>query len=210
LAVDQDGEPVDFLDAIVGDGNAADGSAIAVKKNVAAGILMGAEDAVGSVGIADVQAEIEIALRVEPVELVKAFGDLLVAEAALGAENAGGSANAVFVDEDIRLVFAGGGPEFEDGFFLESAKQNGVRRVGKAFFLETLAEERVFFGGGGADARKFPLLIAEGLGLFGRGGKGSEKEHDKRECGFHGQIEEKEFNTEGTENAEFTEKRAEQ
>jgi len=191
LAVDQDGEPVDFLDAVIGDGNAADGSAIAVKKNVAAGILVRAEDAVGSVGITDVHAEVEIALWVEPVEFVKAFGDSLVAEAALGSENAGGSADGIFVDEDIGLVFGGGGPEFEDGFFFEGAKQNGVRRVGKAFFLEALAKNRVFFGRSSADARVFPLEVAEGFGLVGGRGERGEKEKGEGEDGLHGQREEK-------------------
>ena len=85
LAVNEDGEPIDFFDAVVSDGNAADGSTVAVKEDVAAGILMGAKNAVGSVGITDVQAEKEIALRIEPIEIVKAFGDLLITEAALGA-----------------------------------------------------------------------------------------------------------------------------
>ena len=40
LAVDQNGEPIDFFDAVVRDGNAADGRAVAVKEDVAAGILM--------------------------------------------------------------------------------------------------------------------------------------------------------------------------
>lgn len=87
LAADQDGEPIDFFDTVVGDGNAADGSTVAVKKDVATRILMGAKDTVGGVGITDVQTEEEVALRIKPVEFVEAFGDLLVAEAALGAEN---------------------------------------------------------------------------------------------------------------------------
>jgi len=138
-----------------------------------------------------VHAEIEIALRIEPVEFVEAFGDLLVAETALGSENAGGSADAVFVDEDVGVVFGGGGPEFEDGFFFERAKQNGVGWVGKAFFLEALAEERIFFGGGGADAGEFPLLVAEGFGLFGRSRDGGEKEKGEGEKGLHGHRQEK-------------------
>jgi hypothetical protein len=85
--VNQNGEPVDFLDAIVSDGNAADRSAVAVKEDVSAGILMRPENAVGSIGITDVQAEEEIALRIEPVEIVEPFGNLLVAETAFGAEN---------------------------------------------------------------------------------------------------------------------------
>jgi len=87
FVLDQDGEPVNFLDEIVGDGNAADGSSIAVKKNVSAEMRTVAEDTVSGVGIADMHAEEVIALRIKPIEFVKTFRDLNVTEAALGAEN---------------------------------------------------------------------------------------------------------------------------
>ena len=64
-------EPVDLLDSLVGNGNAADRDTVPVQKNVAARILLGAEDAVGGVRIADMKTQIEIALRIEPVKLVE-------------------------------------------------------------------------------------------------------------------------------------------
>ena len=88
LAMEQNCEPINFLDSIVGDGNTADRGAIPVKEDVSAGILMRTKNAVGCVGITDVQAQEKIALRIEPVEVVEAFGDLLIAESALGAKDA--------------------------------------------------------------------------------------------------------------------------
>jgi hypothetical protein len=81
-----DGEPVNLLDAIVGDRNTADGDAVPVQENVAAQVLFRAEDAVGSVWIADMKAQIEIALRIEPIEFIEALGNLYIAEAAFRAE----------------------------------------------------------------------------------------------------------------------------
>lgn len=46
----QNAEPVDFLDSVIGDGNAADGYAIAVQENVSAGIRKRFQDAVRSLG----------------------------------------------------------------------------------------------------------------------------------------------------------------
>ena len=58
-----------------------------MQKNVAAQILSEAKDAVGGVRIADVQAQEEIALGVEPVEIVKTLGDLLVTKSPLRTED---------------------------------------------------------------------------------------------------------------------------
>jgi hypothetical protein len=60
LIVDQDREPINLFDSVIRDGNAADRRAVAVKKDVAARILMRTKDAVGSVWIIDVQAQEEI------------------------------------------------------------------------------------------------------------------------------------------------------
>ena len=87
LAMDENGKPIDFLDAVVGDGDATDGSAISVKENVATQILPIAKNTAGGVRIVDVHAQEEIALWIEPVELVKAFGNLLVTTSLLRTEN---------------------------------------------------------------------------------------------------------------------------
>ena len=92
------------------------------------------------------------------------------------------------MDEDIRLILGGGGPEFQGSFFFESAKQNSVWRVGEPFFLEALAQERVFFRRRGADPRIFPLEVAEGFGLFGRRGAGGKKDEKDREQHFHWRV----------------------
>lgn len=60
-----------------------------MKKNVAAQVLPIAKNAVRGVWIVDVQAQEEIALRIEPVEFVKTFGDLLVTKSPLRTEDAG-------------------------------------------------------------------------------------------------------------------------
>jgi hypothetical protein len=51
-----------------------------VQENIAAGILLGPKNAISGVWITAVQAQIEIALRMEPVKLVRAFKNLLVSE----------------------------------------------------------------------------------------------------------------------------------
>jgi len=40
-------------------------------------------------------------LRVEPVEFVEAFGNLLVAKTTLRAEDTGGSTDPVFMDKNV-------------------------------------------------------------------------------------------------------------
>jgi hypothetical protein len=69
-----------------------------VQENVAAQVLFRAKDAVGSVWIADMEAQIEIALRIEPIDFVKALGNLYIAEAPFRAKNPGGRANGIFLD----------------------------------------------------------------------------------------------------------------
>jgi len=83
LIVDQHGEPVDFLDPVVGNWNAANRSAVPMQKNVPAQVSTGTQYTVRSVWIVDVQAQVEIALRVEPIQIVEALGDLFVPEAPL-------------------------------------------------------------------------------------------------------------------------------
>ena len=86
------------------DGNAADRRAVAVKKNISTWILMCTKDAVGSVRIIDMQAQEEIALGIEAIQLVKAFRHLFVAKAALGPQRSRRSANSILVHEHVRLV----------------------------------------------------------------------------------------------------------
>ena len=63
--MDQDGEPIDLFDAVVRDGNAAYRSAVAMKKNVSPWALVRTKDAVGSIRITNMEAQEEIALRIE-------------------------------------------------------------------------------------------------------------------------------------------------
>src|SRR5216117_322643 len=62
------------------------------------------KDAVGSVRIIDMQAQEEIALGIEAIQLVKAFRHLFVAKAALGPQRSRRSANSILVHEHVRLV----------------------------------------------------------------------------------------------------------
>lgn len=85
---DLDSKPINLFDPIIRYGNASDRRAAAVKKeDVATRIFTRTEDAVGSVRIIDVKAQEEIALRVEPIQFVKALRHLFVPEAALGSRN---------------------------------------------------------------------------------------------------------------------------
>ena len=87
LSARQYRQPVNFFDSAIRDGNAANRDTVAVQEDVATQILFRSQDAVGGVRIADVQAQIEIALRVKPIQLVKTFRDLFVAKAAFWTPN---------------------------------------------------------------------------------------------------------------------------
>src|SRR6202030_2100470 len=73
-------QPIALLYAFVGDGNASDGHAISMEKNISAGIRARTENSVGAIRVADVQAQEKIALRIEPIEFVEALRHLHVAE----------------------------------------------------------------------------------------------------------------------------------
>src|SRR6266852_2291390 len=169
------GKPIDFLDSFIGDGNTTNRSAVAVEENVSAQILSLPEDPVGCIRVVDMQAQEEIALRIEAVELVEAFGYLIIAIMALRAKSSRRSTNTVVVNQGVWLIFGGGGPEFEGGFFLEGAKQDRVRRIRKPFLAESFPKDGVFFVRGGADARKFPLQVAERFCVLWIRKRGEEK-----------------------------------
>ena len=63
-----------------------------------------------------------------------------------------------------------------------------MRQIGETFFLEALAQERVFLRRGGAHARIFPLEVAEDFALFGRRGAGGKKDEKDREQHFHWRV----------------------
>src|SRR5262249_14560046 len=125
-------EPVDFLDSPVGNRDTADRNAVSVQENIAARILLQAQDAVSSVRIADMKTQIEIALWIEPVELVESLGNLFVAEAPFWTEHPGGCANGVAFDQDVGLA-AAFYPEFDRTLLLEGSKQDRFRRIADAF-----------------------------------------------------------------------------
>src|SRR5258708_5174928 len=78
-------EPVDLLDPVVGNRQAANRYAVSMQKNVASRIGPRAKNAVGFIGIADVKAQVEIALWIEPVQLIKSFGHLFIAKSSFWA-----------------------------------------------------------------------------------------------------------------------------
>src|SRR5580692_7555351 len=159
-------QPIDLLDPFVGYGNAADGHAIPMQENISAGIGVRSEDPVGGVRIADVQAQEKIALRVEPIQFVEAFGNLCIAELSFRPKQAGGRANPVDVHERQRSSGLIRSPEFEQRFFLKSAKKDGTRRIGYLFFLKHPPQSIVLLFRGGADAGISGLLVAERLDFF--------------------------------------------
>jgi len=78
-------KPIDLLDGVVGDGKASDRDAVAMDKDVAAGIRMRCQNAVRSIWVGGVKAEVVGALRIEIIDLIEAFRDLRVTVAALGS-----------------------------------------------------------------------------------------------------------------------------
>lgn len=119
----EQGQPVNLLDSVISDGNTSDRNAVSMQENIATGIWLGFQDAVCGIGITDVETEIEIALWVEPIKVVKAFGNLFVAEAPFRAENAGGCADRIVLDESesARAIF---GPQLQRPFFLKRSEQD--------------------------------------------------------------------------------------
>jgi len=67
LILDQHGEPINFLDPIVRNRDTANRSAVPMQKDLPARILMRTKYPVRGVRIIDVQAQVEIALWVEPI-----------------------------------------------------------------------------------------------------------------------------------------------
>src|SRR5262249_25341893 len=98
----QHSEPIDFLDSVIGNGNAADRGAVTVQEDVATCVRQRFQDAVRRVRVTNVHAEIEVALRIEPVEIIKALGDLFVSEAPLGAGLSRSGADGVGLDQRER------------------------------------------------------------------------------------------------------------
>ena len=108
----QDGEPIDLFDAVVRDGNAACRSAVAMKKNVSPWALVRTKDAVGSIRITNMEAQEEIALRIEPIQFVKPFWHLFVPKAALRPQCSRRGANSILVHQHVRLIVRTCRPKF--------------------------------------------------------------------------------------------------
>src|SRR6266481_3811112 len=123
-----------------------------------------------------VNAQEEIALRVEPIQFVKALRHLFVPEAALGSQSSRRRANLIFVYELVRLVFRIRRPKLQEAFLFEGSQQNGTRRVSEGLFLESLPQDFVFFIRRCLHARVLPLKVAKGFRFLRRRGNAQQKE----------------------------------
>src|SRR5580704_3524777 len=101
--MNQYSQPVDLLDSVVRDGNASNGHAISMTEYVAAGVRARTKDSVGAIGIADMQAQEKIALRIEPIEFVETLLHLHITKFSFRPKHAGSLANRVGVHQSIRI-----------------------------------------------------------------------------------------------------------
>jgi hypothetical protein len=133
-----DCKPVQFLDRIVGDGQASFGTAAAVDEDASAEILAGIQNLVRAIGIIQVQRKMEFAGRIEVVDVVNAFRRLTVTLGALGAELAGHRADGIPLQQHKRVLLVWPHPDFQFTLAFEDA-QEGFRRG----ILETLLAEEL-------------------------------------------------------------------
>jgi hypothetical protein len=185
--VNLDGQPVDFFDPFIGDGNASNGHAISMKENVSPGIRMRAENSVRAIWVADVQAQKKIALWIEPIEFVEPLWHLHVAKFSFRPKHSGSRTNRAGVDENVRIAGIVRRPELEARLFLEGAEQNGTRRIRNLFFFTHAPKSIALLLGRGADSRVLKLPVAEGPNFLS-GNRSQKKESYGQETdGLHGQ-----------------------
>src|SRR6202041_1820636 len=100
------------------DRGAAEAEILAVNVDVAARLLPITEHTVGGIWVIQPHGEMEQALGIEAIDLVKALRNLAIALPPLGPGAAGAGENRVAVHETERLMF-GASPELDRGLLLE-------------------------------------------------------------------------------------------
>lgn len=124
---------VQLLDAVVGHGHAPYGDTAAVDVDIAAQVAV-AHQAVGVVGVAELQGQVVVAFGIKIVDEVIPLRHLPVALRALGTEHSGEGADAVRFNE---LVFGGliiACPQLQVVLRFKGADVNITGRVGDPFF----------------------------------------------------------------------------
>ncbi len=170
FGIEADG--IQFFDAVVGHGHAADGDAAAVDIDVSAEVAM-ALYAVGIVGVVEMHGEVVVALGVELLDEVITFGYLAVALGALGAEHAREGTDAVGLYEFVFAGFVVACPELHFVLRFESAEVDVFGRVVDAFLPKFPADGVVvFFVGIGHAARGELVVFEAGVVGLGKGARG--------------------------------------
>jgi hypothetical protein len=82
----QQAKPIDFFDAFVSDGNAANRGAVSVEINVSPGILVRPKNAIRCVRVTDVETQEKIAPWVKLIEFAESLGHLFIAISSVRAE----------------------------------------------------------------------------------------------------------------------------
>lgn len=119
----QHGQQVHFLDARVGDGQAADGDLAAMDEDVAVGDGL-VQGALGGSRVVEAQREVEIALGVEAVNFVEALRHLAVAGAALGPQRTRSGRQRVGVQQLEGTAAPVAGPYYELAVGFKEAEQD--------------------------------------------------------------------------------------
>jgi hypothetical protein len=104
-------QPVDLFDPVIRDWKTPNRHAVSVQKNIATAIGPRPENSVGLIGVADMEAQIEVALRVEPIQFIKSLWNLLVAKSSLGTKPSGCRADGVLLDQNVFVARRILGPE---------------------------------------------------------------------------------------------------
>src|SRR5260370_14998305 len=107
-----------------------------MQKNVASRIGSRAKDAVGFIGIADMKAQIEIALRIEPVQFIKSFGHLFVAKSSFWTETSRSRADRIGLQQGVRFPRRILDPKFQLPFLFEGPEEHHAWRISNTLVRE--------------------------------------------------------------------------
>jgi hypothetical protein len=130
-------QPVKLANALVGDGQAAFGTAAAVDVDVATQAhALQAGCPVAAVRVVNMQRQMEIADRVEKADVVKAFRRLAVALLPLRAEPARHGTDVVGLQQREPLARFRPDPQFDGPFPLEDAEKDLRRRIADALLMK--------------------------------------------------------------------------
>ena len=97
-----------------------------MNKDVGAGGVFVGADFIAGVRVVESKGEMELAVGIEAVYVVDAFGHLTIAFFAFGAESSGGAEDGVGVIEGEFVTFVGLEPDFEFFFGFECANVESV------------------------------------------------------------------------------------